>query len=173
MSRTCEEYPAVDVRNIVSGRPLGPGVWVDVAGEGLLIYHDGAETWVELTYSDQYLGGRRSWFLCPQCDRRCAILYRRHGDLACRECHDLAYESQRLSRSDRLTLRAQRIRHRLGGSGNLSKPFPERPRGMHRRTYARWSEKGLAAEQAALGAMHVWLDRMKARHDPASSAHRF
>ena len=147
---TREQYPAVDVRNIVSGRPLGPGVGVDVAGGGLLIYHDTEETWVELTYTDQHLGGRRSWFLCPGCDRRCAILYRRHGDLACRKCHDLSYESQRLSRSDRLTLRAQRIRHRLGGSGNLSKPFPERPSGMHRRTYERLRDKGWAAEAAAL-----------------------
>ena len=41
---------------------------------------------------------------------------------------------------------------------------------MHRRAYARWCEKGEAAERAALGAVQVWLDRMKARHDPASSA---
>ena len=146
------------MRNIAGGRPLGPGVWVDDAGAGLLIYDGIGETWIELTYTDQHLGGRRPWFMCPKCDRRCALLYRRHGDLGCRKCHDLAYESQCLSRSDRLTLQAQRIRHRLGASGNLSKPFPARPSGMHRRTYARWCEKGLAAEQAALGAMQVWLD---------------
>ena len=155
---TCERRSAIDVRNIVSGRPLGPGVGVDVAGEGLVVYHDGGETWVELAYTDQHLGGRRTWFLCPTCDHSCALLYRRRGDLACRKCHGLAYESQRCSRSDRLTLRAQRIRRRLGGSGNLSKPFPERPRGMHRRTYARWREKGMSVEQAALGAMQLWLD---------------
>ena len=46
---TCEEYPAVDVRNIAGGRPLGPGVWVDDAGAGLLIYDGIGETWIELT----------------------------------------------------------------------------------------------------------------------------
>ena len=33
---------------------------------------------------------------------------------------------------------------------------------MHRRTYARWCEKGMSAEQAVLGAMQAWMDRKKA-----------
>ena len=101
--------PSVDVRNIAGGRHLGPGAAVDVAGEGVLINHDARETWVEFIHTDQHFSGRRCWFSCPECDCRCAILYRRHGYFGCRKCHDLAYESQRLSRSDRLTLACPRL----------------------------------------------------------------
>ena len=34
-------------------------------------------------------------------------------------------------------LKAQRIRQRLGGDGSLGEPFPEKPKGMHWRTYER------------------------------------
>ena len=36
----------------------------------------------------------------------------------------------------RILSQAQKIRERLGGSVSLFDAFPEKPRGMHRRTYA-------------------------------------
>lgn len=81
-------------------------------------------------------GGERTWFLCPAngCSRRVAILY--SGSIfACRHCHNLAYDSQRESPYDRALSRAQDIRMRLGGSGSLADDFPEKPKGMHWRTY--------------------------------------
>lgn len=42
-------------------------------------------------------GGRRWWFSCPECGRRCDLLYLRPGGikLACRRCCGFAYASQR------------------------------------------------------------------------------
>jgi hypothetical protein len=36
---------------------------------------------------------------------------------------------------------------RLGGSANLLKPFPERPRGMHRRTFYKLFNKAAEAQE--------------------------
>jgi hypothetical protein len=33
--------------------------------------------------------------------------------------------------------RAQKIGERLGGSANMTEPFPEKPKGMHLKTYMR------------------------------------
>jgi hypothetical protein len=83
-------------------------------------------------------GGQRAWFRCPGsgCGRRVAILYGR-GPFACRDCHGLAYYSQRCSDHIRALARAQAIRERLGTSANMYEPFPDKPRRMHWRTYAR------------------------------------
>ena len=40
-------------------------------------------------------GGRRTWFGCPGCGARCAILYAVTGNLRCRSCHHLIYSSSR------------------------------------------------------------------------------
>jgi hypothetical protein len=58
--------------------------------------------------------------------------------------------------------RVQKLRMRLGGSANLSEPFPERPRGMHRMTYYRLSAKAMAAQERSLA---LELDYMR-RHYP-------
>jgi hypothetical protein len=54
---------------------------------------------VGLTTTPLPWGGERYWFLCPfwECDRRVAYLYMAPGRpfFACRQCHNLNYESQR------------------------------------------------------------------------------
>jgi len=41
-------------------------------------------------------GGKRWWFLCPVCFRRCRVIYLPPGQgvFACRICHNLSYKSQ-------------------------------------------------------------------------------
>ena len=134
---------------------------VDDEGMGLTIYLGNDTTWVGLEYTDQHLGGRRPWFQCPACGRRCALLYEQHEKLSCRVCRGLAYRSQRCNREDRIRLKAQKIRQRLGGSANLLIPFPERPKGMPRRTYRYWRDKGLEAERAMYEAMWKQLRAME------------
>ncbi len=47
-----------------------------------------------ITTTQCHHGGTRHWFACPDCDRRCRMLYMRNGRLACRQCHGLIYASQ-------------------------------------------------------------------------------
>ena len=94
-------------------------------------------------------GGHRMWFLCPHCWRRVAVLYGAGRYFLCRHCYDLTYSSQQLSPSDRLMEKARKIRQRLGGSNDLSEPFPDKPKGMHWHTYWRLHEKAEQAEEIA------------------------
>ena len=93
---------------------------------------------VLLEWTGCHYGGRRPWFICPGkgCGRRVAVLYD-GGVLACRRCYRLVYESQREASYLRALHRAQAIRLRLGGSANMTEPFPAKPTGMHWRTYRR------------------------------------
>ncbi len=108
-------------------------------------------------------GGERPWFICPSagCGRRVAVLYGPGRYFLCRHCYDLVYESQRENQMNRALRRAQAIRERLGGSANMMKPFPERPKGMHWETYDRlwWEHHG--AEMELLAGMREWLDRLE------------
>jgi hypothetical protein len=96
-------------------------------------------------------GGRRTWFFCPArgCGRRVAILY--GGRIfACRRCYGLAYQTQRQSRSDNATDRAQRLLKRLGWEElTIFDPAPDRPKGMHERTYERLAAQYEAARYEA------------------------
>lgn len=92
---------------------------------------------VEMNWTHLPSGGKRPWFLCPSCDRRCGVLYSIRSRIICRKCGGLSYESQNEPRHFRALRKAQKIHVRLGGSGNMTKPFPGRPRYMHRQTYQR------------------------------------
>jgi hypothetical protein len=68
---------------------------------------DGTESneWISVAATRCNYGGERWWFVCPalggekKCGRRCRFLYSPAGAkrFACRECHDLTYESTRKS----------------------------------------------------------------------------
>lgn len=59
---------------------------------------------IRLTPTPCYFGGERYWFICPSayCGRRVGVLYKGGNYFACRHCYDLAYRSQRRSRSSKL-----------------------------------------------------------------------
>src|SRR5215210_975174 len=118
---------------------------------------------VSLEWTACNFGGRRPWFICPGagCGRRVAILYGLGRYFLCRYCYDLVYESQRENAMTRALRRAQAVRERLGGSANMTKPFPEKPKGMHWATYERlWWEHN-EADMAQLVGMREWLDRVE------------
>ena len=109
---------------------------------------------VFLVQSRCHLGGARTWFLCPArgCGRRVAVLYG-GGIFACRQCHQLAYDSQREQPHNRALGRLQKLHVRLGGSGAVADGLPPKPKGMHWTTYRvlanRFRRQDMAMDSAA------------------------
>ena len=141
---------------LVTYRYRGPG------GDG----QDVAEH-VQLTHT-QCTYGRRVWFVCPGevhgvvCGRRVAKLYLDGKYFLCRCCCDLVYQTQRMSRADRLRAMAQRIRLRLGGSRSFADPFPLKPPGTHWATYWKLRRKADDTEYHSLIALEPSLARLEA-----------
>jgi hypothetical protein len=118
---------------------------------------------VPLTWTACNFGGERPWFICPGagCGRRVAVFYGPGRYFLCRHCYDLVYESQQDNRMYRALHKAQAIRERLSGSANTTEPFPEKPKGMHWRTYERLWYEHHEAEMKQLAGMREWLDRLE------------
>jgi hypothetical protein len=118
---------------------------------------------VALEWTACNFGGERPWFVCPGagCGRRMAILYGLGRYFLYRHCYDLIYESQRENAMYRALHRAQDIRRRLGGSANMTKQFPEKPREMHWKTYDRLWWEHHEAEMKQLADMREWLDKFE------------
>ncbi len=104
---------------------------------------------IPLTWTYPNYGGKRTWFLCPHCCRRVAIVYGGNY-FFCRCCHNLSYSCQQESREDRLMRRARTIRCRLGGGANLLEPFPLKPKNMHWKTYEELRREAETAHQKSL-----------------------
>jgi len=120
---------------------------------------------VPIDWTSCRFGGRRPWFICAvykngrYCGRR-AVKFYGAGDLfACRSCCDLAYASQQQSPRDRGVSQAQKIKERLGGSASLFGGFPDKPRGMHWRTYERLRTRAEAAEEFSTALLMQYLLR--------------
>jgi hypothetical protein len=118
---------------------------------------------VELEWTACNFGGERPWFICPGagCGRRVAVLYGPGRYFLCRHCYNLSNQSQRDNKMYRASHRAQDIRERLGGSANMMEPFPEKPSGMHWKTYERLWWEHHEAEMEQLAGMREWLDRFE------------
>jgi hypothetical protein len=116
---------------------------------------------VPLTWTACNFGREKPWFICPGagCGRRVAMLYGPGKYFLCRHCYDLTYQSQRDNKMYRALHRAQNIRERPGGSANMAEPFPEKPKGMHWRTYERLWWEHHEAEMEQLIGMREWLDK--------------
>jgi hypothetical protein len=134
------------------GHRSGPGgEWEEVRGP------------VPISWTVCNFGGERPWFICPGagCGRRVAVLYGPGRYFLCRHCYDLVYESQREDGMNRALRRAQAIRERLGGSANMMEPFPEKPKGMHWRTYERLWWEHHEADMEQLAGLREWLDKFE------------
>lgn len=116
---------------------------------------------VSLEWIPCYFGGERAWLLCPWpgCGRRVAVL-RGGNKFYCRQCWNLAYESQNEAAWDRALTKAQSIRVKLGGEPGFAYDFPSKPKGMHWRTYYRLKRQ---SEDAEALSWSPWIYRMLAR----------
>ena len=97
------------------------------------------ESIASLAWTSCNFGGSRPWFLCPGCDQRVAILYwdeeeMTAGELLCRRCLDLGYQSQREGLIARAKRRVEKARLRLAPDGG-------RPKGMHHATFLKLTQE--------------------------------
>jgi hypothetical protein len=132
-------------------------------GYGLWGRQDGQPEWhvIELAWTPCHYGGQRPWWLCPQCQRRCAVLYVQETRFVCRFCLQLPYGSRQETVWQRRYRKALKIRKRLGVSGNLLEAlWPwDKPKGMHWRTWERLSQHEAAVRSAILGDLAARLPR--------------
>ena len=105
-----------------------------------------AET-IWFDYTTCNFGGKRTWFSCPQCCKRVAVLFRVGRRFRCRKCHKLSYPTQSWDEFNRSGNKARKIRIKLGGSGALGEDFPSRPKGMHFVTYCRLLQRSVDADR--------------------------
>lgn len=176
--RRVESCQSIDVREWQRGGYLTEGgfhskhVGVTIApGYLTLTYHwtwrDGQtermSTLVPLTKTACNFGNHRYWFICPsrKCNRRAAILYLAGGRFACRHCHRLAYRTQHENFFDRGLLKAQRIRMKLGGSADMTLPFPPKPKHMQWRKYYRLKDAAQRGEMRSMVGLRAWIDSLK------------
>lgn len=85
-------------------------------------------------FTDQKLGGSRRWFECPSCSRRCRILYGLESFL-CRQCCSATYPSQYAGTYLSELAAADRALRKIDRFARSNGIFPEKPKGMHWRTY--------------------------------------
>ena len=172
MVGTIEKYVALNVNDLHRRRAFGDRTavfsnaslrwpWIDrlrVNRWSVQIeFPSGGVQSIAVVWSWCHFGGGRPWFTCPHCRRRCAKLYCNRGSYsACRVCYELRYAIQRRGRKGARWLAAIKLRLRLGGMPSIAAPFPERPRGMHRKTYNRLR---LRAERIEAGLSRRFLLR--------------
>lgn len=178
----CHRSHSIDLAWLQKKKMLNPGRWSTVtwsvrgektgsirltlAGAGVMLsyktrrigedWRDVAEV-VPLISTSTNFSGRRQWFECLSCRRRCRILY--GGTLfRCRKCQGLRYETQYEPGFARAATRALKIRERLGARGGIDDPFPPKPKGMHRRTYEKMQAEAEEYERRwAVGiAVKLW-----------------
>lgn len=82
-------------------------------------------------------GGYRTWFLCPICWKRVAVLYGADKYFYCRHCYNLTYGSQQERELERKARKADKIRDRMGWGPGFLDGIGPKPKGMHWRTYKR------------------------------------
>ena len=132
-----------DFRKIDLAKLKRRGLLVPAASEVIVTYEvrtpsgqrRKAEFSIPIEETETAFGGARKWFTCLQCGSRCRIVYLRNSGPSCRVCCRAKYHSQSEAPRWRGLSRAQAIRRRLGGTGNMLEDFPPKPRAMHWRTY--------------------------------------
>jgi len=90
---------------------------------------------IHFTSTPCNFGGQRKWFRCPLCGCRVAVLYLLGKEFGCRKCHDLTYDSCNQSELDRVITKYNKAKAKIGGGPGIIAPIPERPKGMHHKTY--------------------------------------
>jgi hypothetical protein len=155
--RKCEQLLWLDIRKLDRAKRLQPGqyfTWKWSRGDepaGLIGIRTDIDhvrliyTWspysgdprsfdypVQVERTLCHYGGSRSWWLCPRCHSRRAVIYgiARDGRFGCRGCMRLGYCTEAQDTIGRLWRKQRKLEAKLGENY-------QRPKGMHARTYER------------------------------------
>jgi len=184
MRRTLRASPGVAmgwrVRGVVFGGKLHSEPNGDVAGTIVAIFPGGAHELARFVAEPARLGGTMVRAECPRCRARVRYLYARSRALACRACHGLAWESQRMTKLTRSTIERIRIAKRLGleefddgPEGGTIVATVDKPHAMHWRRFGRTWARYRAAERASAEAFGESLRARRYRlHIPGGYTHR-
>ncbi len=119
-------------------------------------------------------GGERPYFVCPDCGARRLHLFADAGRFICRDCASLTYATRRERSFDRALRVSSRIRHQLNAPSWFEQVTPDRPAGMHRRTFGRLLERLSHAEERACGDIMRFLESFaQKRSDDGAEAGGF
>ncbi|WP_212744640.1 hypothetical protein [Bathymodiolus heckerae thiotrophic gill symbiont] len=121
------------------------------------------EQFVSFDYTPCNYGGKRTWLLCTHCNRRVTCIYVTGKYFLCRHCYGLNHQSQHEGYCDRLLSKAQSRRTKLGGSPSLGDLFPEKPKGMHWKTYHKLQDQAMSDEEACFQKIDEYLNRFSSR----------
>ena len=151
--------------------------WTFSADWALIDFTRDGRRWsqsIRLTWMFCRYGGRRRWFLCPQCGRRVGKVYlpttmywnyalrERVNVFRCRHCFDLTYEQRRdRDLSWAYQHRAARIAQRW--FADVTDEMIYRPKGMHWQTFNRRADQYNALIEAADGYIMASIQRVLAR----------
>lgn len=149
----CEAFPSLDAGDVsskVKGHEEFDCVWRDEIGTAVGVSHfkrdpDGVQilhrvfkdfhilhgqhkSLLKVDFTASKVGGYRARFICPSCGNRVGKLYCSARDWACRDCSNLIYTSQRVTRRTRQTIEYEVLNSRVGRG---------RPKGMHQRIFDR------------------------------------
>ncbi len=128
----------------------GDGPWYDISEA------------IHFAWTSTRFGGRRQWFVCPGCSRRCRVLLG-GTRFRCRNCHVLRYSSQAETRIDRATRAMFKIVRRLDPTAQVNE-LPSKPKGMRWSTYDRLAERYAAYDaQWGIGVMSLLALRGRSR----------
>lgn len=93
-------------------------------------------------------GGNRLYFTCPTCWGRYRFLYVRSGYFRCRRCNKLNYPSSRKGKNDVMTIKMNnllrdkfKVDTKELSYCDMSDYVPDKPKGMHWKTYYKWLDK--------------------------------
>ena len=156
---TAESSLPLDIRKIKREGCLTPGRWFSwqwstggnvhssigatVHKDHLLLRYthkktEAVEQKIYFTWTLCNYGGKRVWFSCPFCNRRCAVIYSRGKYFACRKCCNLTYITSNETSTDRLASKANKLRKRIGAKPGAFNHLPIfKPKGMHQLTWIR------------------------------------
>ncbi len=87
-------------------------------------------------------GGKRVWFRCPCCGRRCAVVYSGGKYFACRVCCNLTYAICNETPRERRFTKAGKLRKKIAAKAGAANPLPIfKLKNMHQKTWDRIRRK--------------------------------